>query len=398
MQGGSFVKRLAAAAQPLSFDAPEELAALEAAVGDARVVLLGEQSHGDGAAFEVKARIVEHLHRKLGFEVLAFEADFFALERAWSEAVRKSDVSSVARHVYGFWRDSVQMAPLWGLVPERFGSKRPLVVTGVDVRHTGAYEKSEVAEALEGFLAERGVPLDGDWPRFRSLLIDLLVQEYGHRVDAGDRMHFMEGLLRLRDQITGDDGQSAFWRQELRSLAWTARTAWGFEGRDEGMGRNLAWLATERYPGKRIIVWTHNYHIVRDGAELAYADAAYAREYEKYPDTPLGEVAVRELGEGVRSIALLAGLGCYSPNAWSGDFITRAELAEPPVESLERELLARDVEYAYLGLGETDEPFVMNGTEHGVPVEARWGRVFDGVVYIREMAGLAACESRRSAG
>lgn len=397
MQGVSIAKRLAAAAKPLSFGAPEELEALAAVIGDARVVLLGEQSHGDGAAFEMKARLVEHLHREHGFEVLAFEADFFALERSWSEAVSASDVSAVARHVYGFWRDHAHVAPLWNLVSERFGSERPLIVTGIDVRHTGAYEKSEVPEALEEFLTEREVVLDTDWPRFRSLLKDLLEQEYGHRVDAGDRMHFMEGLLRLREQLTGNDRESAFWRQELRSLAWTARSAWGFEGRDEGMGRNLAWLATERYPGKRIIVWAHNYHIVRDGTELVATSAEYAREFEKYPDTPLGEAAVRELGKGVRSIALLAGRGWHSPNAWSGDTVTRAELAAPSTMSLENELLSRDLEYAYVGLTEVGEPFVMSGAEHSTPIEARWGRVFDGVIYIREMTGLAACEARPSA-
>ena len=382
-------KSLAAAAQPLGFGAPPGLEALDAAVGDARIVLLGEQNHGDGAAFGAKTRIVEHLHRELGFDVLAFEADFYALERAWREARRAADVAAVAQHVYGFWRQGEQVTPLWDLVRQRLDSTRPLIVTGIDVRHTGAYAKSDVAQALEAYLVERGVALDADWLRFRSLLVDLLEQEYGHRVDASDRRHLMEGLLRLREQCTGDEEASAFWRQELRSLTWTARNAWGFEGRDEGMGRNLAWLASERYPEKKIIVWTHNFHIVRNGAALETNHAAYAREREKFPDTHLGEVAVRELGDKVRAIALVAGRGWYSPDAWSGDSVTRAELDAPPAESLESALLARDLEFAYLDLTRTTESFVMSGTEHGVPIEAAWGSVFDGVVYLKEMTGLA---------
>lgn len=290
--------------------------------------------------------------------------------------------------MYGFWREGAQVAPLWDLVRQRFSSERPLIVTGIDVRHSGAYAKSGVAQALEAHLVDQGVVLDADWPRFRSLLIDLLEQEYGHRVDASDRMHFMEGLLGLRDRLIGTDEVSGFWRQELRSLAWTARNAWGFEGRDEGMGRNLAWLASERYPEKKIIVWAHNFHIVRSAAALDASHPEYAREREKYPDTPLGEVAVRELGDEVRSIALVAGRGWYSPNAWSGDTVTRAEIVAPPVESLESALLARDLECGFLDLTNTTKSFVMCGTEHGVPIEARWGNVFDGVIYIKEMTGL----------
>lgn len=59
----------------------------------------------------------------------------------------------------------------------------------------------------------QGVPLDHAWPRFRILLVDLLEKEYQHSVDASDRMHFLGGLLRPREQLTGADDASDFWRE-----------------------------------------------------------------------------------------------------------------------------------------------------------------------------------------
>ena len=260
--------RLADIAEPITFGAHTDLRALDATIVDARIVLLGEQSHGDGAAFKAKTQIVEYLHLNHGFDILAFEADFYALEQAWRKTRSEADVAALAKHVYYFWREGPQIDPLWDLVRHRLHSERPLAITGIDPRHSGAYPKAQVAQSLETHLMQNSVRLDDDWPHFRALLVDLLEQEYAHRVDASDRMHFLESLLQLREQLTDTDDDSSFWRQELRNLAWTARSAWAFEGRDEGMGLNLAWLARERYPDKKIIVWAHNFHIVRSADAL----------------------------------------------------------------------------------------------------------------------------------
>ncbi len=44
-----------------------DLMPLKAAIGDARIVLLGEQSHGDGLIFLIKTRLIEFLHKEIGF-------------------------------------------------------------------------------------------------------------------------------------------------------------------------------------------------------------------------------------------------------------------------------------------------------------------------------------------
>lgn len=65
------VRWLAENASPVRSIAPEDedfsdLAPLAAALGDARVVMLGEATHGDGETFRAKARLVRFLHRELG--------------------------------------------------------------------------------------------------------------------------------------------------------------------------------------------------------------------------------------------------------------------------------------------------------------------------------------------
>lgn len=362
--------------------------AFDESVADSQIVILGEQSHGDAAAMEVKSKLVKHLHLNLGFDVLAFEADFFALERAWTNALTQRQAGMLSEHVYRFWGSGTHVSGLWNLVQDRMGTSRPLIISGIDVRHTGNYAKSQVADSLETLLLAQGLQLDADWHEFRTFLTELLEEEYRHSVSSAERMRFMEHLERLQNLLTRDDEESRFWSQELSSLAWTGRTAWGFEGRDEGMGRNLAWLANERYKGKRIIVWAHNYHAVRSKVEIDRRHPPYASERRKYPDTPLGEVAAREVDGTVVSYALVAGQGWRSPNAWSGDVATRADLAEPPVNSLEDALLSKGYQYAFLDLKRVPGRFTMSGTEHDTPINANWSQVFDGVLFMRNMTGL----------
>ena len=52
-----------------------DLGSLLERVGDARVVLLGEATHGSSEFYRMRARITRELIRRKGFTIVAVEAD-----------------------------------------------------------------------------------------------------------------------------------------------------------------------------------------------------------------------------------------------------------------------------------------------------------------------------------
>lgn len=39
------------------------------AIGDAKIVMLGEQSHTDATTFETKIKLIKYLHQEMGFDI-----------------------------------------------------------------------------------------------------------------------------------------------------------------------------------------------------------------------------------------------------------------------------------------------------------------------------------------
>ena len=78
MKGVFTIKSLTEAIKKfaLPFNTPEDFTPLLTAIGDAKIVLLGEASHGTSEFYKVRAELSKRLIEEKGFTLIAVEGDW----------------------------------------------------------------------------------------------------------------------------------------------------------------------------------------------------------------------------------------------------------------------------------------------------------------------------------
>lgn len=387
-----------------------DLQPLKGVLGDARVVLLGEQSHGDGATFHAKTRLVKFLHEEMGFDVLAFESGLYDCKKAW-EALRSGEdpVTAVRRGVFGAWTRSAQVIPLLEYLGERAKSDRPLELAGFDCQFTGSSSRESLAGDLTAFLKKIGSPfLDSpDWAGFSTILNNLVTYAYlegkAPKPGAGEQDRFLAQMGSLHQEAAAHaakhpDPDTAFWAQMLESLGSQARWDWAWEDseevdtapfRDSQMGDTLIWLANERYAGRRIVVWAATFHNARD---LGVIDTTISPDTVEIQDlyrefSPMGEVAAATLGDQMYSLGFTA----YEGEAGRPSAAEPHTLKKPADGSLEDLMHRAGLDNAIVDFrnppsgGEwLRQPLVSRPFGYA-EMKADWTRVLDGMMFMREM-------------
>ncbi|MDH6711420.1 erythromycin esterase [Kitasatospora sp. MAA19] len=284
------VRALERAAHPLRATEPggstADLRALSAMIGNAKVVGLGEATHGSHEFFTMKERVFRHLVEEKGFTT-------FALELSWSAGLQiddylqtgeGGDARSVAKQTFADspWdREEFVSLIEWMRDYNRHHPDRPVHFMGDDIgapslndaffgRVTGYVQKNH-PEAL---------------PRLNELYtglrpIDNVFAYLGKPLAERRQLAAKaQQALELVSSRKGSGGDAFDWaEQNARSIAQTAKfltidpndpkSLPDFElFRDEVMAQNVAWW--RQHTGDKILVSAQNNHVgyVSDNPEL----------------------------------------------------------------------------------------------------------------------------------
>lgn len=274
-------------------------------IGDARVVLIGEASHGTSEFYRMRALITKRLIEEKGFTIIAAEAD-------WPDAARidhyvrhrdapSSEWQAFARFPVWMWRNEevrafttwlhdwnaprapIARAGFYGLDLYSLYNSAQLIIDYLEDVDPGL---ARIARERYGCLS----PWEVD-----PVAYGRAAMSGAYRACEEDVTAMLVALMRKRGQYTISDGERfldaaqnaalvANAEKYYRTMYYGSRASWNL--RDDHMFETLQNVMKFHGDGARAVVWAHNSHV----------GDARATEMSRRGERNLGELCARGFG------------------------------------------------------------------------------------------------------
>jgi erythromycin esterase len=239
----------------------DDMAPLKKIVGDARIVALGEATHGTREFFQLKHRMLEFLVTQMGFSIFAIEANMPEAYRLNDFVLNgDGDPAKLIKGMYVWLWDTQEVLNmvLWMREYNKSGKGR-VQFTGFDmqtptvanaivrdfVAKTDAEYVPTLARALEMVLASRNMQ-----PRERNSVAAEWEKVVAHLETLPSRPDVEWAIQNARVVQ-----QCMHWAANMMKPEASMAL------RDASMAANVKWIL-DHSPDTKIVLWAHNFHVM----------------------------------------------------------------------------------------------------------------------------------------
>jgi erythromycin esterase len=279
-----------------------ELAPLREMIGDAKVVGLGDGTHGTHEFFTVKLRIIDFLVREMDFDTIVLEAPVpqFADLNAYvlgADVDPRAVLQEVAGPTLGyvFWECEEILAVLdWmRAYNQTRGDRPPVQIFGSD-NFAQVYAYRDVIDYLDTVDAALAAMARTEYACIGTSHFTTRCRPQATRVR--DALLVAEADLIARSS-----------HYDYSIALYNAMTVVNWQngsilGRDKAMADNVTWLRDRMSTTKRAVFWGHNGHMSR-------------REMDLSITVPTGQHLAEEYGDDYFAIGTMTGGGSFQ--AWT---------------------------------------------------------------------------------
>lgn len=219
----------------------DDMQPLRKIVGSARIVSLGEATHGTREFFQFKHRMLEFLVAQMGFNLFGIEAsepDALAVDEYVLNG--KGDPAVALRNL-GFWTWNTE--EVLGMIKwMRKWNEDPAHTKKIRFYGFDMQNAASTARVLKPWLTEH-------LPDAVPLLDGSNAAELIRRIDAYAKPH--DAAWELARHMA----------ELLRQAELLSAKPVDYSARDRSMAENIQWILAHEVPGSRMAVWAHNGHI-----------------------------------------------------------------------------------------------------------------------------------------
>ncbi len=351
----TLLSRLSAPLRDVEFDDGDDadLAAFGAAIGEARMVVLGSQTQGEGNLMALRARMVRYLHEKKGYRILALEGGSFDTECVGEAVDGGASYSSAGLGaLFYMYAQARELQPFFRYLDEQRRLPQGLRLLGFHTKHSGRFAQVGLCARLQQQFGQLAPALfaGAEWELFYQITSEVIQMSEARPADDVLARYFshLAALVQLLARQPDRPGplldSPVYWCRTLSELEQAGKRHWGlgdsWQARERSLADYLLWLAKERHPGEKIVVWSQNLHA------------------QRHPQAQMmGSLLGHSLGGALVTVGFTGSQGAYVE--WTHGGVKPV----PPdtAESLEAQLCRRDREHSMLDLR---QPQAANALRH----------------------------------
>lgn len=357
-------------------------------IGEARIVIIGEQNHGVGTDYQSFAFMVKFLHEEMDFNVIAQEYSFF--DFGLVNASLKEGGSSQEYRKCMYWPQgkAEENDLLFDYIDAQRNTDSPIYMEGFDPRFFQRKTFYRYFDSLLTQSSEANLLANSQISLQLRALNNVLSYEYKDTLTSKeDQITFFQNMDEIISKMISQSYDPRV-IQITKNVKSFAKNSWNLDGysltdvdryyeREFQMADNLIWLSEVMYPNEKIIVRMHNGHAAKniDLFKGTIPDSLIKKKMNT------GSLLDKHFGNSSFHIATTYYSGSYCKWDYKEKMIP-----SPKSNSIESKLHKKGYHYAFVK-PKAKRKFYMFHSEFNSWVEdgaikAPFGRIFDGIIFI----------------